>query len=115
MLQSNYLETMKRMVLVIMLAAFAFACKDDDGDGGATSAVFRYDTVNCETTVNQLLLTGSENLSYTATIAEGNDWLSFSSQQSGVIVKEGAVTPIVFVYSQKNRTPDVREAIVVVE
>lgn len=106
---------MKRMVLVIMLAAFAFACKDDDGDGGATSAVFRYDTVNCETTVNQLLLTGSENLSYTATIAEGNDWLSFSSQQSGVIVKEGAVTPIVFVYSQKNRTPDVREAIVVVE
>lgn len=106
---------MKRMVLVIMLAAFAFACKDDNGDGGATSAVFRYDTVNCETTVNQLLLEGGANLTFKATITEGAEWLSFSPQQTDVTVKEGAITPIVFVYSQKNITPDVREATVVVE
>ena len=106
---------MKKVVLVVLSAVLAFACKDDDGSEGGTSAVFRYDTVNCETTVNQLLLEGGADLTFKATIAEGAQWLSFSQQQTGVTVKEGAIAPIVFVYSQKNTTPDVREATVVVE
>lgn len=115
MLRNSYLETMHKLLLILTFAVVAFACKDDEGDGGATSAVFRYDTVNCETTVNQLLLEGSANLSYKATITEGQEWLSFSPQQTGVTVHEGAITPIVFVYSQKNTTPQVRKAVVAVE
>lgn len=97
-----------------LIACGFVACKDDNGGGVPTSALFRYDVVDSETTRNQLLLAGSDDMTFTATIVEGTDWLSFEPERQEAI-RTGAVTPVVFVYLQKNTTPEGRTARVVVE
>lgn len=107
------MKTLERMVLMMVLVVLGVACGNDDG-GGVASAAFKNDVVNWETTQNQLLLTGGDNLTFTATIVEGTEWLSFSAQETGVALKSGPMTPVIFIYSQKNTTPDDRTARVVV-
>lgn len=98
-----------RLFLFAVLFALSLsACSKENRDEVMTSAVFKSDTVNCETTISQLLLSGG-NLSCTATVVEGSDWFSFSVTEPQP-VWEGQVTPIVFVYLQKNTSPEDRTA-----
>ncbi|MEG1612356.1 MAG: DNA/RNA non-specific endonuclease [Alistipes sp.] len=97
-----------RIVFIMMLTLVLTACSKDS-DAQATSAAFRYTEVDCETTQNQLLLAGDANLTYTATIVRGAEWLSFVSNTQQTTIT-GAVTPVVFVYLQRNTTPDDRKA-----
>lgn len=98
------------MLSISLFAALLAGCNKNDGnETGNTSAVFKSEVVNCETTVNQLLLGGGGNLSCTITVLEGEEWVSFSTSQPQT-VWEGAVTPVVFVYMQKNLTTEERTA-----
>ncbi len=89
---------------------FLLSCSKDDGTGsGTATAAFKTETVNCETTVTQMLLSGGANLTCIATIVEGEDWVSFAATQVQT-VWEGSLTPVVFVYLQKNTAPEERTA-----
>ncbi|MEG2612110.1 MAG: DNA/RNA non-specific endonuclease, partial [Alistipes sp.] len=97
-----------RIVFVMMLTLALTACSKDS-DAQATSVSFGQTVVGCETTQNQLLLTGDPNLTYTATITKGAEWLSFAPNMNQP-TSTGAMTPVVFVYIQRNTNPDDRMA-----
>lgn len=98
------------MLSISLFAALLAGCNKNDGnETGNTSAVFKSEVVNCETTVVQLLLSGDSSLICTASVTEGEEWVSFSATQPQT-VWEGTVTPVVFVYLQKNLTTEERTA-----
>ena len=108
----NFFKKMSSYVPVVLWAALCAVACGDSGDSGTSvaSAAFRYGVVDCETTRNQLLLTG-EGLTFAATVTEGAEWLSFE-QDSRVTEREGDVVPVVFVYLQRNTTSEDRTALV---
>lgn len=99
-----------KLLPLLCCTVLAVSChKEESGGAEGTSAVFKDELVSCETTVTQLLLEGGTGLTCSITVLEGEAWVSFSASQAQT-VWEGAVTPVVFVYLQKNMTTDERAA-----